>query len=524
MGQKITGSTRRELITHLKDRYQKSGKREKGLILDEFIKLTKCHRKHAIRLLGGDLSPSANSSAPVSRKIYDEAVREALTAIWEAADRICGKRLQAVMPDFVDSLQRHGHLSLDPELERKLLTISAASIDRLLSPVRQKARGRSKYRRNHKPYVKDGIPVRTFSDWKEPTPGYFEIDFVVHNGGIASGSCVHTLAFTDVSSGWTECVALVVREQSLVVEAIQAVQPLLPVRLLGIDTDNDSSFMNETVIDYCTKNHIELTRSRPYLKNDQAWIEQKNGAVVRHFVGYRRLTGILATKVLGRLHRVTGLYVNFFQPSFKLREKTRVGSKVHRSYFPPATPADRLLNSRIVNDGVKEHLIELKATLDPVRLLHSIRELQETLAALADTNRAGGRGAPSSKSLSEFLSQLPRLWKEGEVRATHRETPASPRSWRTRKDPFETVWPELLDWLQHDPDITANELFEKLRSRYPDRYFDGQLKTLQRRVQGWRRTMARELIGLPSVASEETLSEESRNGIYVNEENQAVSR
>ena len=506
MKQKITGTTRRELIRILTKRYQGSGKAEKGLMLDEFVTLTRYHRKHAVRLLNQKLAPSTNPTVPPSRKIYDEAVREALTVIWEVADRICGKRLRVVMPDFVDSLQQHGHLSLDTELEGKLRAISAATIDRLLAPVRQKTRSRSNYRRNHKPYVKDGVPIRTFSDWTEPTPGYFEIDFVVHNGGVTTGSCVHTLAFTDVSSGWIECVALVVREQSLVVEALRSVQPLLPIPLLGIDTDNDSSFINDTVIRYCRENHIEQTRSRPYLKNDQAWIEQKNGSVVRRFTGYRRLRGILATQVLGRLYRLMSCYVNFFQPSFKLREKTRVGSKVHTSYFPPATPADRLLNSHHVNDEVKNHLTELKATLDPVRLLHSIRELQETLAALADTNGSCGRSTPSSKSLAEFLTQLPRLWKEGEVRATHRQTPASPRSWRTRRDPFETVWPQLLDWLQQDPDITVKELFEKLRSKYPDEYSDGQLRTLQRRVQGWRRTMACELIGLVSDTSIEASS------------------
>ena len=151
MEQKITGDARRELIGILQKRYRKSRKTEKGLILDEYVKLTNCHRKHAVRLLGGELAPLVMRSVPSSRKIYDEAVREALTAIWEAADRICGKRLRAVIPDFVESLQRHGHLSLDKELERKLFTISAATIDRILSPVRQKARGRPKHRGKHKP-------------------------------------------------------------------------------------------------------------------------------------------------------------------------------------------------------------------------------------------------------------------------------------------------------------------------------------------------------------------------------------
>ena len=208
MKHKITGTTRRELIRILTKRYQGSGKAEKGLMLDEFVTLTKYHRKHAVRLFNQKLAPSTNPTVPPSRKIYNEAVCEALTVIWEAADRICGKRLRVVMPDFVDSLQQHGHLSLDTELEGKLRAISAATIDRLLAPVRQKTRSRSNYRRNHKPYVKDDVPIRTFSDWTEPTPGYFEIDFVVHNGGVTTGSCVHTLAFTDVSSGWIECVAL----------------------------------------------------------------------------------------------------------------------------------------------------------------------------------------------------------------------------------------------------------------------------------------------------------------------------
>ncbi|MEE9567208.1 MAG: transposase, partial [Desulfobacteria bacterium] len=297
-------------------------------------------------------------------------------------------------------------------------------------------------------------------------------------------------------SGWTECVALVAREQTLVVEALEALQPQLPIPLLGIDTDNDGAFINESLIKYCESHDVEFTRSRAYLKNDQAWIEQKNGAVVRRFVGHQRLKGILAAQVLGRLHRLTRLYVNFFQPSFKLRHKTREGAKVRKSYFPPATPCDRLLKNEKVSEEAKERLREQKASLDPVQLLHTIRELQATLAALASSNGYENGATPESKSLAEFLKQLPRLWKDGEVRPTHRKAPSSPRNWRTRVDPFESVWPELLDWLQRDPDTTAKDLFQRLRTKYPGTYKDGQLRTLQRRVRGWRRAMARELIGI----------------------------
>lgn len=404
----ISGNTRRELIEALSKRYRQASRSEKGRILDEFVKLTKCHRKHAIRLLN-EGRPSMSISVRSSHRIYDEAVREALVAIWEVADRICGKRLRIVMPDYVSSLERHGHLKLNSDLRKKLLTVSAATIDRILAPMRMKAHGQTKRRLNSRSHVKSQIPVRTFADWDEPAPGHFETDLVAHNGGLSTGSCVHSLVLTDISSGWTECVALVAREQTLVVEGLKALQSQLPIPLLGIDTDNDSAFINASVIKYCNIHDVELTRSRPYLKNDQAWIEQKNGAVVRRFIGYQRLKGILAAQVLGRLHRLTRLYVNFFQPSFKLRQKTRVGAKVYKSYFSPATPCDRLLKNEKVGEEVKERLRGQKTSLDPVRLLHTIRELQATLAALASSNgsptgatpaveRWGGASNPSKRT------------------------------------------------------------------------------------------------------------------------------
>jgi len=171
----------------------------------------------------------------------------------------------------------------------------------------------------------------------------------------------------------------------------------------------------------------------------------------------------MAVQVLARLYQLTRLYVNFFQPSFKLRHKTRVGARVYRSYFPPATPCDRLLESEIVDEKTKIRLRRQKASVDPVRLLHMIREIQSTLAALTASSESANGRSSSSKSLSEFLKEIPRLWKEGKVRATHQRKSYSSHYWRTRKDTFETVWPQLLDWLQSNPDIAATDLFFKLR-------------------------------------------------------------
>jgi hypothetical protein len=173
--------------------------------------------------------------------------------------------------------------------------------------------------------------------------------------------------------------------------------------------------VNETVIEYCRSHQSEFTRSRVYQKNDQAWIEQKNGAVVRRFVGYHRLSGILAAQVLGRFYQVTRLYVNFFQPSFKRRVKSRDGAKVYKSYHRPATPCDRLLTSNDVDEETKKQLREQKADLDPLRLLHTIRELQAALAALGDSKSPGTGSTPLSKDLSQFLAELSNLWKTGEA-------------------------------------------------------------------------------------------------------------
>ena len=179
MQNKNSKLTQREILEALRQRYRQASKPDKAKILDEFIAVAGCHRKHAIRLLAGSKAATADAP-PVSRRTYDEAVREALVVLWEAADRICGKRLKAILPSLVTALERHGHLALDPLVRQRLLSASAATIDRLLAPVRRQASRRKKRRARTKPSQQ--IPIRTFADWKEPAPGYLEIDFVAHGG------------------------------------------------------------------------------------------------------------------------------------------------------------------------------------------------------------------------------------------------------------------------------------------------------------------------------------------------------
>ncbi len=316
---KLSTGARQELVQAVRLRYQSSPAEAKGQILDEFVAVTGYHRKHVLRMLNGRAQLGPNKKRGRS-KLYDEAVHQALIVLWEASDRVCGKRLKPLLPVLVPALERHGHLTLDTAVRERVFAVCAATIDRILFPVREAATGR---RRRPKaiPAIRRSISVRTFADWKDPVPGFLEADLVAHSGETMAGSFAHTLVLTDISSGWTECVPLIVREANLIVDSLEQLRTCLPFLMRGIDTDNGSEFINDPLFQFCKEHGIELTRSRPYHKNDQAWVEQKNGSVVRRLVGYGRLEGIAAGAALSRLYSASRLFVNFFQPSFKLAEK-----------------------------------------------------------------------------------------------------------------------------------------------------------------------------------------------------------
>jgi hypothetical protein len=482
-------AARDELVSAIGQRYRNSLRWEKARILDEFVAVTGYHRKHAMRLLRGGRAGQRSGPRP-ARRIYDEAVREALVLLWEASDRLCGKRLKPLLPILIEGMERHGHLQLAAEVRAALLRMSAATIDRALRGVRAQAGGPPR-RRAASSAVRRSVPVRTFSDWGDPPPGFFEADLVAHSGPKASGSFIQTLVLTDIATGWTECAPLLVREQGLLAEVLSEIRKHLPFEVLGFDTDNDSVFMNETMKEYCHKAGIAFTRCRPYHKNDQAWVEQKNGSVVRRIVGYRRFEGMEAAATLAHLYARVRLFVNFFQPSFKLAEKTREGARVRKRYHPPATPCQRLLADPRTPAAVRERVTVMKADLDPVRLLAEIRTAQQRLVTLADTPLTRDAPAPT---LEAFLGGLRSAWQEGEVRPTARPMAKAVRWWRSRRDPFEASWPLLRQWFEAEPERTARELFERLQAEYPGVYPDGQLRTLQRRLKEWRREAARRLV------------------------------
>ena len=222
---------RRELTAAIRKRYQAADRSSKKMILDEFVKVTGYHRKHAIRVLAESM-PGVQEK-PGKQRLFDAAVQEALIVLWEASDRICGKRLKVLLPVLLESMERYGHMQLEDSVREQVLTLSAATIDRKLRSIRQKACGGRRKRAGANHRVRKMAPVRTFADWGDAGPGSMEMDLVVHCGTRAEGSFVHTLVLTDVVSGWTECLALPVREQSLIVEAVTGLRPRLPFPCLA---------------------------------------------------------------------------------------------------------------------------------------------------------------------------------------------------------------------------------------------------------------------------------------------------
>lgn len=460
------------------------------MILDQFCAISGFHRKHAIRVL--TTRAEVTTGPRVVLRVYDEAVREALVVLWEASDRLCSKRLRAMLPVLVDAVERRGHMRLVDDVRAKLLAVSPATIDRLLTNVRAEASMGRKRRRSKAGSISSKIEIRTFAGWKSPTPGKCEVDMVVHCGGSMSGSFVHTLVATDIATTWTDFVALVPLDQELVVEGLAWLHSSMPAGITGIDTDNDSAFINETVLAYCQARQVEQTRSRARRSNDQAWVEQKNGAVIRKLVGHGRYVGVPGATALGRLYRAARLFVNHFQPSAKIVAKHRQGSRVRREYDEPRTPLHRLLARADVGDDVKDRLRQLHDTLDPIELLREIRNAQAELASLADATAV----VEHHDDVKVFLEALPEKWHRGEVRPTHRSSPRPSRTWRTREDPFAEVWPEVKGWLLAEPDVPAVELLRRLRLAHAGAFDNGQLRTLQRRVRLWRVEMARKLVGV----------------------------
>lgn len=366
----MSQQSKKELAEVNYPRYLKADKKEKKQILDEFVAVTGYHRKHAIRILRRGPKPKRRKK-PGRRKVYQGEVIEVLIQIWEICGRICSKRLKPFLPEIVAVLERHAELNLSDETRTLLLSMSRATIDRCLKPARfEKRQGIS----TTKPgtLLKKAIPIRTWAQWDDAQPGFVEMDLVAHCYDTVEGQYLNTLNVVDVSTGWSECMAVFQKTQKAVFEAIQQVRMRLPFPLLGIDSDNGGEFINDILYRYCLDQQITFTRSRPYKKNDQARVEQKNWSIVRRTVGYDRYETMEELTLLNSIYDDLRLYTNFFQPVMKLISKEQIDGKLIKRYDQAATPFRRVLASHQVSVQNKAALMNLYLQLNPVELRRCI--------------------------------------------------------------------------------------------------------------------------------------------------------
>ena len=385
----------KEYLEAVQGRYLKGNRREKGRILDEVIKVTGYHRKAVIRLLCRKVKGKPEGRRGRSKQ-YGAEVVALLREAWEASDRLCSRRLQPFLPELLEALERHGELNVTGELREQLCRMSAATIDRALKPHRHRGLRRSFSTTKPGSLLKAAIPIRTFTEWDDKRPGFLEIDLVAHCGESTEGFYLNTLSTVDVATGWVEYRGVWGKGQQRVGAAIHEVSRGLPFPLLGLDSDNGGEFINHHLYAYCQREGITFTRSRPYKKNDNAYVEQKNWSVVRRLIGYDRYSSKEALGQLNRVYQLVRSYVNFFQPVMQLQRKTRHGARVHKVYDAARTPYRRLLESGVLTPEQREVMATQYQRINPVALLAQINRALEKLWAMANATSSHEPSVTSS--------------------------------------------------------------------------------------------------------------------------------
>ena len=379
----MTERARREYAEVLRRRYQLADKRERGRILDEYCRTTGCHRKAAIRRLRA--TPGSAGRPPGRPRRYGPELVPILERVWTASDYLSGKLLVPILPRLLAALETHHGLVVSPPVRAALTAASPATLDRLLRPLRRR---RPRQPRRPSPALgtlRAQVPLRTWSEWAGSAPGAVQGDLVLHCGESTEGFSLATLVAVDVATTWTELQAVWGLHHRRVTSAIHLLRQRLPVALREWHSDNGSEFINAGLLAWCRREGIRFTRGRPYRKNDQAWVEQRNGLVVRRLVGYDRYSSRAAFAVLQRLYGLLRLQHNFFRPVRKLLSKRRVGSKVSKRYDAPQTPSQRVLAAGGLSPTQRQALEQQFDALDPIALAHDIQQTLDVLWKLADT-------------------------------------------------------------------------------------------------------------------------------------------
>jgi hypothetical protein len=408
------GKSRWDYLKAIYVRYHKVSKRLRAQILDEFCHICDYNRKYAIRLLNGPApqKPKTTIVRKGRRRNYGAKVIASLTAIWEAAGYPCSVRLKALLPFWLPwAIKR---LALTVSVQKQLLMISPATIDRRLKGKRGQLKKRLYGRTKPGTLLKHHIPIKT-DNWNVKTPGFTEIDLVSHSGNSASGEFLHSLNVTDIHSTWVESRAVMGKSQIGVLNAMRDIEQALPFKLLGIDSDNGSEFINYHLKTFCDQKGIQFTRGRPYKKDDNAHIEQKNYTHVRKILGYLRYDSPAVQKAINELYQnELQIFQNLFLPAMKLKNKTRVGSKLKRSYDQPQTPLERVLQCPQADPLKVQRLKRLRDQTDPFELAKRIEQKLERIYQLANPRVSpqpkDSKPQSPTRSETQTLSEIAKIF------------------------------------------------------------------------------------------------------------------
>ena len=385
----MTPATKMEYSKIVAKRYLLAkNRKEKGKIIDEFAATLEYHRKSAIRKLNTINFKDSRGQRKSRERLYSGEADALLVQIWQSYGCVCGERLHPFIAEGMTVLERLGYIDDSSDVKKEVLSMSMATVKRRISG-HQNRFGKGKGLSATKPgsLLKKKIPIKT-NQWDESKPGYCEIDLVAHCGGTLLGDFIYTLQFVCIKTTWTERSAVMGKGQTGVFKGIKKIEKQLPFDLLGLDSDNGGEFINHQLWKYCGENNIDFTRSRPYMKKDNAHIEQKNWPLVRKILGYDRFDTQEQLDLINDLYdNELRLFINFFQPTMKLKEKIRVGSKYKRKYDKARTPYQRVLECPEVPEEKKEELRKLYVTLDPIKLKKAIDEKVAGIIKLAEVSK-----------------------------------------------------------------------------------------------------------------------------------------
>jgi hypothetical protein len=365
--------SRNQYLKSLRNEYWQANKKDKQKILDEAEKRTNLHRKSLIRKLKPTTNLDKTKSDRKKRAVtYDSQTISALVKVWKIFDHPCGQRLKPLLKDEIDRLRYLGEINVTNRTAEQLKKISSATIDRKLKHQKEVEHLNRKYHQKKYPQLYQLIPIKT-DGWAKINPGEEQIDLVEHCGNSASGEFICSLSVVDTATGWWHGQGVMGRGQKRVFSALEHIKEKLPFDWEKIHSDNGTEFINHHLYNYCQNERLEFSRSRPYQKNDNCFVEQKNSTHIRQIFGYLRYDTYQELRIINDLYdNELYLYKNFFQPVMKLKEKIRIKGRIHRRYDQPRTPYQRMIKSKSVDKKTKSELQKTYAQLNPAELKRKI--------------------------------------------------------------------------------------------------------------------------------------------------------